>query len=401
MASATLSKQGLERLHRVLSGHVERGEMPGLAALVSRHGEIHVDVVGALAFGDAAPMQRDTIFRVASITKPITAVAGLMLMEDCRFRLDDPVDTWLPELAQRRVLTSIDTTLDDTVPARRAITIRDLFTYRMGFGSVMAPPGTYPIQGAIRDLRLGGDGPPRPALAPTPDEWIRGLGSLPLMAQPGERWMYNMSADALGVLIERVSGKRLGAFMRERIFEPLGMKDTAFYVPDEKLVRFPVSYTMNHETRTLDVFDGVEESAWRREPPLDSGAGGLVSTLDDYCAFCRLLLDKGRAGREQLLSRASVELMTSDQLSPGEREGAELFFGEHSSWGLGVAVDIARREIYHSPGRFGWTGGTGTTAYTDPANGAITILFTQRSMDSPEPPRVFSDFFQAVYGAME
>jgi CubicO group peptidase (beta-lactamase class C family) len=391
----------LERMHRILSGHIERKEMPGMVALVSRHDEIHVDALGALAFGDPARMERDSIFRIASITKLITAVAAMILLEECKLRLDDSIDPWLPELAHRQVLKSIASELDDTVPARRPITVRDLLTYRMGFGSVMAMPDTYPIQKLIREYRIGGDGPMLPSSAPTLDEWLRKLGSLPWMAQPGERWMYHVSGDVLGALIARVSGPSLGVFLRERIFDPLGMKDTAFHVPPEKIHRLPAFYFFNRQTNALDFFDDPVNSAWRTEPPLESGGGGLVSTVDDYFALCRMLLNKGRHGREQILSRATVELMTSDQLAPEHRGGSELFFGTHSSWGLGMAVDIARSEIYHNPGRFGWTGGFGTTAYTDPKEGMIGILFTQRMMDSPEPPRVFTDFWTLAYEAIE
>lgn len=375
--------------------------MPGMVALVSRHDEIHVDALGALAFGDPARMERDSIFRIASITKLITAVAAMILLEECKLRLDDSIDPWLPELAHRQVLKSIASELDDTVPARRPITVRDLLTYRMGFGSVMAMPDTYPIQKLIREYRIGGDGPMLPSSAPTLDEWLRKLGSLPWMAQPGERWMYHVSGDVLGALIARVSGPSLGVFLRERIFDPLGMKDTAFHVPPEKIHRLPAFYFFNRQTNALDFFDDPVNSAWRTEPPLESGGGGLVSTVDDYFALCRMLLNKGRHGREQILSRATVELMTSDQLAPEHRGGSELFFGTHSSWGLGMAVDIARSEIYHNPGRFGWTGGFGTTAYTDPKEGMIGILFTQRMMDSPEPPRVFTDFWTLAYEAIE
>src|SRR5437660_872895 len=375
--------------------------MPGLVALVSRHDDVHVETLGTLAFGDPAPMKRDTIFRIASITKPITAVAAMILVEDCKLRLDDSIEQWLPELANRRVLKSISSDLDDTVPALGAITLRDLLTYRMGFGSVMAMPNTYPIQKFIRDYRIGGDGPMLPSQAPDMDEWLQKLGSLPLLAQPGERWMYQVSGDVLGALIARVSGQSLGTFMRERIFDPLGMKDTAFHVPPEKIDRLPGFYFFNRQTNTLDVFDDVANSAWRSEPPFESGGGGLVSTIDDYFAFSRMMLNKGRHGREQILSRATVELMTSDQLTPEQRAGSEIFFGTHSSWGFGMAVDIGRNEIFHTPGRFGWTGGFGTTAYTDPAEGMIGILFTQRMMDSPEPPKVFTDFWTLAYGAME
>jgi CubicO group peptidase (beta-lactamase class C family) len=401
MSVAGLSKPRLDRMHRVLSGYIERQDMPGLVALVSRNETVYVDALGTLSCDGSAPMKRDTIFRIASLTKLVTAVAAMILVEDCKLRLDDSIETWLPELARRRVLKSIASQLDDTVPARRAITVRDVLTYRMGFGSVMAPPDTYPIQKLIREYRIGGDGPPHPAQAPTTEEWMRSLGSLPWMAQPGEKWLYNMSGDVLGVLVARVSGQSLGAFMRERIFEPLGMKDTAFHVPSDKIARLPGCYDFNPQTKALSVYDDAARSEWRREPPFESGAGGLVSTMDDYFAFSRMMLHKGRLGREQILSRASIELMTADHLTPENRAGAELFFGTHGSWGLGFAVDIRRAEIFHTPGRFGWTGGLGTTAYIDPAEKTIGILFTQRLMMSPEPPPVFSDFWTLAYAAME
>ena len=190
-------------------------------------------------------------------------------------------------------------------------------------------------------------------------------------------------------------------FMRERIFDPLGMKDTAFYVPPEKIDRLPPHHFLNPQTNKLDFFDDIKKSAWSSEPPFESGGGGLVSTIDDYFAFCRMMLNKGRYVNEQILSRATVELMTSDQLSREERKGSEIFFGTHSSWGFGFAIDIGRKEIYHNPDRFGWTGGFGTTAYIDPREEMIGILFTQRMMDSPEPPKVFTDFWTLAYGAME
>ncbi len=396
-----LSKPRLHRMNQVLSGHIERKQMPGLVALVSCHDDVHVETLGTLAFDNPAPMQRDTIFRIASLTKIVTAVAAMILVEDCKIRLDDPIDPWLPELANRRVLKSLASNIDDTVPASRAITVRDLLTYRMGFGSIMAMPGTYPIQKFIREYRIGGDGPPRPSQAPAVNDWLQRLGSLPLLAQPGEQWMYHTSGDVLGCLIARVSGQSFGAFLHQRIFDPLGMKDTAFHVPPEKIARLPACYSFNYQTKRLELFDNPAHSAWASEPPLEAGGGGLVSTLDDYFAFSRMMLNHGRLGREQILSRASVELMASDQLTPEQRNASQIFFGAYSSWGLGVGVDIARSEIYHSPGRYGWTGGTGTTAYIDPARGMIGIFFTQRSMDSPDPPKSFTDFWTLASQAIE
>jgi CubicO group peptidase (beta-lactamase class C family) len=401
MKTRGLTKSRLERMHRVLAGYVERGDLPGLVALVSHGDDVHVETLGGLSLGEPTPMRRDTIFRIASLTKPITAVAAMILIEDRTLRLDDPIDAWLPELGDRRVLKSLDAQLDDTVPARRAITVRDLLTSCMGFGSVMAQPDTYPIQRAIREYRIGGDGPPLPSRSPSTDEWLRNLGSLPLIAQPGERWMYNVSLDVLGVLVARASGRSLGAFMCERIFDPLGMKDTSFRVPDDKAARLPTLYFFDRQVSAFRVFDGAADSDWLAEPPFESGAGGLVSTADDHFAFSRMLLNKGRVGRKQILSRAGVELMTSDQVTSVQRAGSEIFFGTHSSWGFGMAVAIQRDDVFRAPGRFGWDGGFGTSAYTDPREGMIGILLTQRMMDSPAPPSVFTDFWTLAYGAME
>ncbi|MBV9464302.1 MAG: beta-lactamase family protein [Verrucomicrobiae bacterium] len=398
-----LSRERLKKLGDALGGYVARGEMPGLAALISRGESVHVETLGFSSIGGTTParVKGDTIFRIASLTKPITAVGAMILVEDCKIRLDDSIEPWIPELGGRRVLKSISSQLDETVPARRAITVRDVLTYRMGFGSVMAPADTHPIQRKIRELQIGGDGPPLPAKGPSTQQWLNHLASLPWMAQPGERWMYHVSGDVLGILIERVSGRPLGDFLRERLFEPLGMKDTAFHVPPSKLSRFSVSYRFDRAAKKLVVYDDVKNSSWGPRPPFESGGGGLVGTIEDYFKFCRMMLNKGRLGRERILSRASVELMTSDHLKPEHRAGSEMFFGEFSSWGLGMGVDIARRDVYHSPGRFGWTGGLGTSAYTDPANDLIAMIFTPRMMDSPEPPKVFTDFFTLAYAAIE
>src|SRR5215469_8037019 len=282
MGCGGLSAARLQKMHEVLSGHVERGEMPGLVALVSRHDEVHVDALGTTSVSGSAPMGADTIFRIASLTKLVVAVAAMILVEECKIGLDDSIERWLPELANRRVLKSISSEPDETVQASRAITVRDLLTYRMGFGSVMAMPDLYPIQRLIRENRIGGDGPPRPARMPPTDEWVKRLGSLPWIAQPGERWLYHVSADVLGVLVARVSGQSLGVFLRERIFDPLGMKDTAFHLSAEKIRRLAAAYFFNRPTGRLDSFDDDADSAWRAEPPIESGGGGLVSTIEDY-----------------------------------------------------------------------------------------------------------------------
>src|SRR5438477_506289 len=318
MSTGGLSKVRLGRMHDVMTGFVERGEVPGLVTLVSRRGEVHVDVIGTQAFKDPDPMRRDTIFRISSMTKPIIAVATMILVEECKLRLDEPVDRWLPELADRQVLKRLDGPLDDTVHAKRPITVRDLLTFRMGFGQMMAPPDLYPILQAANEQQIG-MGPPSPDMLPAPDEWIRRLGQLPLMHQPGEMWMYNTGADVLGVLIARASNQQLETFLRERIFEPLGMKDTSFSVPGHKLNRLATSYWTNFVSGKIEVYDEVEGGQWSRPPAFPSGAGGLVSTIDDYLAFGQMMLSKGKHGSERILSRLSVETMTTDQLTPEQK----------------------------------------------------------------------------------
>ena len=194
-----------------------------------------------MAFDSGEPMRRDTIFRIASVTKPIMAAAAMILVEECVLRLDDPVDELLPELADRQVLRTLDSPLDDTVPANRPITLRDLLTFRLGLRAVFAPPGTYPIQQAMEEagsspMCRGGS-----CRRFRPMSSCRRYGSLPLLHQPGERWLYNTGSDILGVLIARATGMSLGEFLQERIFAPLGMKDTAFSVPADKLDRLPTS----------------------------------------------------------------------------------------------------------------------------------------------------------------
>src|SRR5215204_3651679 len=303
MNNGGFSGARLGGMHDVMTGHVQRGLVPGIVTLVSRRDEVHVDAIGTKEFGGSDPMRRDTIFRIASVTKPIVAAAAMILVEQCVLRLDEPVDQWLPELADRRVLRAIDSPLDDTVPANRPITLRDLLTFRLGIGSVMVFPPRYPIQQAMAEAGVG-PGPALPAHAP--DELMKRFGSLPLVHQPGEKWLYDSGSDILGVLISRVAGTSLEEFLRERIFAPLGMNDTAFSVPASKLDRLPSSYWTNLETGGFEVFDGVEDSRWAEPPVFESGAGGLVSTVDDLLAFGQMMLKGGQHGNERIPSRPPV-----------------------------------------------------------------------------------------------
>ena len=398
--SGGLSKARLGRMHTVMAGYVQRGDVPGMVTLVSRRGEVHVDAIGTKAIGGSDPMQRDTIFRIASMTKPITAVAAMILVEECKFRLDEPVDRLLPELAARKVLKRLDGPLDDTVPANRPITVRDLLTFRMGIGLVLGPPDKYPILKAMQEQKV--DIGPYLSTAPGPDAWIRGLATLPLMYQPGERWMYHTGSDVLGVLITRASGQSLGKFLRDRIFEPLGMKDTAFSVPMAKISRLATCYYFDPASRKLVVFDEARGGRWSRPPSFESGGGGLVSTVDDYLAFCRMMLNKGKTRGDRILSRPSVELMTTDQLTPEQKavSGFVPGFFNNRGWGFGMAVITQRDSLASVPGRFGWDGGFGTSGYSDPTNDMVGILMTQRSLDAAAMD-LSSDFWTSAYQAID
>ncbi len=400
--SGGLSKARLGRMHDVMNGYVERGEVPGLVTLVSRHGEVFVDCLGTQSAGNSVPVRRDTLFRISSMTKPITAAATMILVEECRLRLDEPVDRLLPELADRRVLRRFDGSLDETVPANRPIAVRDLLTFCMGFGQMMAPPDAYPILKAANDLQIG-MGPPNPSSMPAPNEWIRRLGTLPLMCQPGERWMYNTGADVLTVLCARAAGQPFEAFLSERLFEPLGMRDTAFSVPASELDRLATSYWTNPASGALGLFDEAVGGQWSRPPAFPSGAGGLVSTVDDYLAFGQMMLDMGRHGDERILSRPSVELMTTDQLTPEQKAVSGLVSGffESHGWGFGMAVVTRRDGVASMPGKYGWDGGMGTSWYSDPREDMVTILMTQCAWTSPSPPPVCRDFWTLAYQAID
>jgi len=380
----------------VMTGYVERGEVPGLVTLVSRRGEVHIDTIGTKAFERSDPMRRDSIFRISSMTKPIAAAATMILIEECKLRLDEPVDRLLPELASRMVLRRIDGPLDDVVPAERAITTRDLLTLRMGFGFSTMPDT--PIEQAERELQLMTLGPPMPATPPDPDEWLRRFATLPLMRQPGEQWMYPTGFSLLGILIARASGQPLETFLHERIFEPLGMQDTGFSVPTSKLDRLASSYALNPESGVLDLYDGVEESQWSRAPVFPDAAGGLVSTIDDYLAFGAMLLHNGKHGNARILARPSVETMTANHLAPEQRAYAGWFLEANRGWGLGVSVITSRDDVAAVPGRFGWDGGLGTSWYADPKEDLIGILMTQVL---GFPSRIDLDFWTSVYQAID
>jgi CubicO group peptidase (beta-lactamase class C family) len=392
----SFSRTRLARLRAALQRYVDNGHVPGLVALVYHRGRVHVETIGTMAFGSNVPVGRETIFRLASTTKPITAVGAMTLVEECKVRLDDPVDEWLAELKDRRVLRTIESALDDTVPAKRPITLRDLLTFRSGYGELIFLSATCPFQKTLTEARLPLSEWP---FAGTYDEFMRRLGGLPLAHQPGERWLYHMSAEILGVLIARVTGKSLGAFLGERIFEPLGMTDTGFQVPEAKLDRLPACYGTDMVTGKLAVLQEARSGYATQPSVFESGAGGLVSTADDLLAFGRMMLGDGDLRGERILSRPAIELMTMDHLTPEQKLASPFFenFWATHGWGLGLGITTVRNDLADVPGRFGWDGAFGTSWGVDPKEGLVGVLMAQRRPDRLALSPLALDFWTSAY----
>ena len=379
---------GLEQLFSVAAGHVGPARVPGMVALVARGDEVHVQALGTLAVG-GAPVRRDSLFRLSSNTKPVTAAATLAVAAEGLLSLEEPLDRLLPELADRRVLRRVDGPLADTVAAVRPIAARDLLTFTFGFGMALemftsATP--WPIVSASEELRLATIGPPDPAIQPAADEWIANLGSLPLIAQPGERWLYNTGASVLGVLLERAAGEPFPDVLRTRIFEPLGMRDTAFWTPQSD--RLATAYRPTPEG--LVVWD-EPDGQWSRPAAFADGAAGLVSTADDMLVFARMLL----GGGTPVLAREDVRAMCSDQLTAAQRShgGLGRNFFDGRSWGFCQAVQ--------DNGAFGWAGGFGTTWLVDPGADLTVIVLTQRMFETSSSPAVHDDIQAAAYAALD
>jgi CubicO group peptidase (beta-lactamase class C family) len=382
-----LTAPGLERLRTVAERHIGDVRVPGLVVLVARGDQVQVEALGTLAVG-GRPMTRDSIFRIASTTKPITAASTLALAGEGLIGLDEPVDRLLPELAARRVLRRMDGPLDDTLPANRAVTARDLLTFTFGFGMVMemfTSPTPWPVVEAAEALHLSTIGPPNIDEQPDPDTWIANLGSLPLLAQPGERWLYNTGASVLGVLLARAAGMSFADVLRTRVFEPLGMRDTGFWT--SHFDRLATAYRPTPEG--LVAWD-EPGGTWSRPPAFGDGAAGLVSTVDDLLAFARMLLRGGAT----VLSTDAVRAMTTDQLTPAQKAhgglGPDFFVGR--SWGFCLAVLAS--------GAFGWDGGFGSSWLVDPNHDLTVIVLTQRMFETPEPPQVHRDLQAAAYAAL-
>jgi CubicO group peptidase (beta-lactamase class C family) len=335
------------RLGRVLDGRVD-----ALAWLVDRDGEVEAGTSGC---------DRDAIFRIASMTKPVLAVAALQLVEACALRLDD------------------------------------LLTFRLGSGMDFEAGWPQPILQAMAELGLG-DGPPSPSGVPAPDEWMRRFATLPLLRQPGERWLYNTGAEVLGVVVARVAGRPLVEVLQDRIFGPLGMTSTGFWTSD--VDRLVTGWAKDPATGERVVYD-PPDGQWSSAPDFPSGGGGLLSTIDDFHAFARMLRARGVGpDGERLLSPASVAAMTTDHLADGRTTGSPDPTGA-LGWGFGVGVQRRRLGIGRGPGSYGWDGGLVTSWANDPAAGLIGIVLTNQMFDGPfPPPAVIRDFWTAAYTAL-
>ena len=356
------SELAMTPLQELLESTVESGAVPGAATLIARGEDLEIVAVGEV--------EQDSIVRIASITKPVTAAAVMLLVDDGLVSLDDPIARWLPELASPQVVRTPDSAIDDLVPAVRPVTIEDLLTFRAGWGF----PSDFSLPAVVELFEKL----PVFGTRETPDEWLTTLAQLPMLCQPGTAWLYNTCSDVQGVLIARAASQPLPEFLAERIFEPLGMLDTGFHVPAEKLDRLPPC----HGSDLAPIDDG----SWSQPPIFPSGAGGLVSTLADWHRFGRMVLADGGG----LLSRQSVRSMTTDHLTQAQRDSSTMFL-EGAGWGFGGSVS--------SDGRYGWVGGTGTTAHVAPATGTVGVLLTQVQTTGPTSTGLMRAFWQCAFGA--
>ncbi|PWW21182.1 CubicO group peptidase (beta-lactamase class C family) [Geodermatophilus normandii] len=373
-----------EEIERVVAGAVAAGAVPGAAWLVRRGDEVARGAAGTHTPGGGDPVRPDTVFRIASVTKPVVATAALTLVDDGTLALDEPVDRLLPELAGRVVLADPADAGAGTVPARRPITVRDVLTFRLGLGIDFTAPWPTPTVRALGETGLP-TGPPQPQAAPPPDEWLRRVAGVPLAYQPGERWLYHLGASVLGVLVARAAGRPLPEVLAERVLVPLGMADTGFGVPAAARDRLGPHWTPPGEDGARDLYDAAD-GQWATPPAFPDGGDGLVSTVDDLAVLARVLL----AGGEPVLREDTVRAMLAEQAGPVDDEGG--------GWGLGLGVRRTDEPGGRHAGSFGWDGGLGSTWWTDPVTGTTAVLLTNQMWSSPAPPEVFDAFRAAAFG---
>jgi CubicO group peptidase (beta-lactamase class C family) len=371
------SSEGLAQIPTALQGVVDAGDLAGFVTLLWRKGEVaQVNTVGWRDLAAKAPITRDTLFRIASMTKPVTSIAALMLLEEGKLRLEDPITRWMPEFAGMRVLKDPTGPIEETYPAPRDITVEDLMTHRAGLAYGFTSIG--PIANAHEE-RLG----PPLGTPHSPDQWLAALGSLPLSFPPGERFHYSHATEVLGFLVARIEGKPLGQVLKDRIFTPLGMTDTDFWVPPEKRGRMAKLYRINPET---DRLQDVSFPSADSQPAFEAGGGGLISTADDYLKFARMMLGNGEVDGVRLVKTETVELMTKNRLTEAQRQipfmGIPFWMGQGFGLGVSVITDPEKQAWMGagSEGAYGWPGAFGTWWQADPAEHMVMIYLIQNSM---------------------
>jgi CubicO group peptidase (beta-lactamase class C family) len=351
-------------LEELLTRHVEIGTVPGAVAVLGAEGAEPVAVGAATV--DGPPMGTDAIMRIQSMTKVVTSVAALRLVEAGRLGLDESVEEWLPELAGRRVLSHPGAALDDTVPAASPITVRHLMTNTSGYGMATLDS---PLKEAMAANGTEA-GPESPSLGA--QEWLERLAELPLAFQPGGGWRYHHSFAVLGILLSRIAGKPLGDHLADDLFGPLGMTDTSFWVPEDKLDRLPAAY--RHEVDGLVETEPAGGGFYAGPPPFDVSHAELVSTAADFGRFLTTMVHGGRVDGRPLISQDHLRQLVTDQVPAACKTPDSFFpgFWDGTGWGFGVAVQL---EGPHR-GRFGWSGGQGTDFFVDP-DGTVGLLLTQ------------------------
>lgn len=387
--SQGFSEQRLEIIQAFVERYVEDGKLPGYLCMVSRHGaEAYFLAHGSMDVERSKPMARDTIFRLYSMTKPITSVALMMLYEQGRFQLDDPVARYIPAWKDLKVFTSGDESAFEVSDLARAMTIKDLFTHTSGltYGFM----NSHPVDAMYRANKIGGM-----VVGGTLQDMVAKLADIPLQFTPGSQWNYSVATDVLGYLVQLFSDQDLDAYVAQRIAGPLGMTDTGFMVPADKVDRFSACYERVTKNDTFQLQDDPEQSSYLHRPTFFSGGGGMVSTLDDYHRFTKMLLGRGELAGVRLLGRKTVAYMTTNHM-PGGRDLAAMgqpVFSETSYEGIGfglgfsVVVDPAAANVLDSIGEFAWGGAASTYFWVDPVEELIVIFMTQLLPSSSYPIR--------------
>lgn len=377
------SSQRLERLHVLLQKYVEDGELPGMVTVLARHGKI-VDfrTYGKRDLSSGAPMEKDAIFRIYSMTKPITGVAMMILYEQGKWSPGDPISRYIPEFAHLKVFKGVDSGGKPVVEQpSHPPTMAELMSHNAGFTYGIF--GNTPVDKMYRDAHVLGSA--------NLHEMITKLAAIPLLYQPGTRWVYSVSVDIQGYLVEKLSGKTLREFMRENVFEPLGMNDTAFHIASDKLNRFATLYAANAEGRIEPSKGGNVAMDYSQEPTMPSGGGGLLSTTTDYLRFAQMLLNGGQLAGTRILAPSSVALMRTNRLPPAITNAQFGIGFFHISPGFGFGFDFG---VYTDPGfishtvgkgTYTWGGAAGTWFWIDPVNDIVFVGMVQRVLAAGSP----------------